>query len=95
MPDHASESKTIRLYLLVYAALMILLAATVGVAFINLGVYNIVVALVIACIKAILVILFFMHVKDNDKLIWVFAGVGFLWMIFMFGGIFGDVFTRS
>jgi cytochrome c oxidase subunit IV len=95
MSEHVSESKAIRLYIAVYVALLVLLGATVGVAFINLGEFNIVIALIIAVIKALLFILFFMHVKDNNKLIWIFAGVGFLWMLFLYGGIFGDVFTRS
>ena len=90
----SSSSTVVKTYLKVYSALIFLLALTVCVAYINLGAYNIVAALIIAVIKAFLVIAFFMHVKDSERLIWIFAGTGFLWTLYMFGGIFGDVLTR-
>jgi len=95
MTSPAEAHSPVKLYLVIYVALLTLLGATVAVAFINLGTWNIVVALIIATIKALLVILFFMHVKDSEHLIWVFAAVGFLWMTFMYAGIFGDYLTRS
>ena len=55
-------------YLLILAALLILTATTTGVAFIDLGIWNPIVALAIACIKAVLVVLFFMHLKYSSKL---------------------------
>jgi cytochrome c oxidase subunit IV len=67
---HSGEN-SVRAYYLVYLALMVLLAATVGVAFVNLGSWNIVVALIIASVKATLVLLIFMHLKDDNPLIWL------------------------
>ena len=70
---HEHEHPTVRAYLMVYAALMVLLVATVGLAFIDLHV-NFLVSMIIAVIKATMVVLIFMHVRYNEKLVWVFAG---------------------
>jgi cytochrome c oxidase subunit 4 len=65
------------IYIAVGAALLVLTATTVGVSFIDLGIFNPIVALAIAVIKAVLVVLFFMHVKYSTKLtkLTVIAGV--------------------
>ena len=65
------------IYIMIGAALLILTGTTVWVSFIDLGVFNAVVALFIACVKASLVILFFMHVKYSSKLtkLTVFSGL--------------------
>jgi cytochrome c oxidase subunit 4 len=44
-----------------------------------MGSMNVIVALAIASVKAILVILFFMHVKYSSKMVWLFAAAGFAW----------------
>ncbi len=58
-----------RLYLTILIVLLVLTATTTGVAFLDLGVLNPIVALAIACIKATLVILFFMHLRYSSKLL--------------------------
>jgi cytochrome c oxidase subunit IV len=65
------------IYVAILLALLVLTATTVGVSFIDLGVFNAVVALGIACIKMTLVVLFFMHVKYSTKLtkLTVFSGI--------------------
>ena len=93
MSDTAHPTRA--LYWKIYIALMVLLVATVGAAFVNLGPFNIVVAMVIAVTKAILVIVFFMHVRYSEKLIWLYAALGFLWMTYLLVGVFGDVMTRN
>ncbi len=60
MSEHIVSSK---LYLGIWITLLCLTVITAGVAFIDLGRLNTVVALVIATFKALLVVLFFMHVK--------------------------------
>ena len=82
-------------YLKVWVALLILLGATVGLAFIPLGPIHIVVAVGIAFAKAILIVLFFMHVKYKAKLMWVYVGAGFFWLAIMFAITLGDYLTRS
>ena len=75
-----------RTYLAVYFALVLLTAVTVLVSYVNLGLMNVVVALLIASVKASLVALFFMHLKSEDRLVWGFAltPIAFLSLI-MFG----------
>ena len=55
------------LYYGIFAVLMVLTAATVGAAFVDLGPLNIIVALTIAVVKASLVVLIFMHVKYGSS----------------------------
>jgi cytochrome c oxidase subunit IV len=55
-------------YLAILLALLVFTATTVGVSYIDMGIFNPVVALAIACIKMTLVVLFFMHVKYSPKL---------------------------
>ena len=65
MSGHVSPKST---YIAIFTALMVMTAVTVGVAFINLGIFNPVVALAIAVFKATLVVLFFMHVRYSSRL---------------------------
>jgi len=92
MTQHILEKKT---YYGVFAALMILLAATVGIAYIHLGEFNVIAALTIAVIKATLIILYFMHVRYSSRLLWVFAGAGFFWLGIIFVLTFSDYLTRG
>ena len=69
-----------RVYFGVFAALMVLTAATVIAARIDMGMLNTPIALVIAVTKAILVVLFFMHVRYSSKLTKLMVGAGFLWL---------------
>jgi cytochrome c oxidase subunit 4 len=57
-----------RIYVAIGCALLILTATTAAVSYIDLGVFNAVVALAIAVFKAMLVVLFFMHIKYSTKL---------------------------
>jgi cytochrome c oxidase subunit 4 len=63
---HAHISPT-GFYVFILAVLMALTLLTVGVSYIHLGKLNLVVAVVIASIKATLVVLFFMHLKYDNK----------------------------
>ena|ERR1035438_3666938 len=64
-------------YVVILIALLVGTALTVGASYINLGIFNPIIALGIACTKATLVVLFFMHVKYSSKLtkLTVFAGI--------------------
>lgn len=57
-----------KVYVAVGSALLVLTATTCGMSYVDLGVFNAVVALAIAVFKASLVVLFFMHVKYSSKL---------------------------
>jgi cytochrome c oxidase subunit IV len=84
----------VKIYFGTFAVLMIMLAATVGVAYINLGELNVVAAMTIAVAKATLIILYFMHVRYSTRLIWIFVGAGFLWLGILFALSFSDYLTR-
>ena len=87
---------SVRLYAVIFLALVALTLTTTGVAFIDLGGgFNVTVALTIAVVKALLVILFFMHVRYSDRLTWVFVGAGFFWLAIMMALTLGDFLTRG
>ena len=86
---------TPRFYLLIFGSLMALTLLTTAVAYIDLGPLNPVIAISIACVKATLVVLFFMHVKYGSRLTWVAAAVGFFWLHILFVETLMDYLTRG
>jgi cytochrome c oxidase subunit 4 len=97
LPEEHSATKHVSVgtYLVVFAMLMILLALTVIAAFvINLGNANILVALSIAIIKSLLVVHYFMHVKNASRLTKIFVSAAFLWLALLFALTFADYLTR-
>lgn len=82
------------LYAVVWVALLILTATTVAVSYVNLGVMNVVVALVIASFKAALVALFFMRLKYENKLVWGFALTPIYFLILIIAGTLSDTLFR-
>ena len=91
MTHHSS----VKPYFAVFAALMLLTFVTVWVATIDLGGLNAVVAVTIAVIKATLVVLIFMHVKDASRLTKVFVAAGVFWLLIIFVLTLGDYETRE
>ena len=86
---------SVKLYATIFAALIILTLTTTAVSFINLGGdLNVVVALFIAVCKAVLVILYFMHVRYSSRLTWVFVGAGFFWLSILIALTMSDLLTR-
>jgi len=65
-----------KIYVLVFGALLGLRLITLGVAFVDLGLLNMVVALAIATTKALLIALYFMHLRYSDRVTWVVAARG-------------------
>ena len=85
-----------RTYWTVWVILMVLLALTIFAATMHLGrTVNIVIALTIAVVKALLVILFFMHVKYSSRLVWVYAAAGFVWFLIMVAFTMADYTSRD
>ena len=78
-----------------FAALIVGTALTVAAAFVDMGALNNVVMLGIAMAKALLVILFFMHVRWGTRLTWVVAASGFFWLLILFGLTMQDYLTRA
>jgi cytochrome c oxidase subunit 4 len=85
----------IRTYVLIWLALTILTFVTFYVSTINLGAWNIVVALGIAAFKMSLVIWFFMHVRTDNPLTKLFVFAGFFWMAILFALTLGDYVSRN
>lgn len=83
-----------KIYFAIFAALLVLTAVTVQVAFLDLGPLNTFVALAIAVFKATLVILFFMHVKYSTRLTKIVVVSGFVWLAVLFVLTMGDYASR-
>jgi cytochrome c oxidase subunit 4 len=92
-PLHPTVS--MRTYVIVFVMLLVLLVVTVVAAFVDLGPLNIFVALGIASVKALLVILYFMHVLDSSRLTKLFVTGTFIWLAIMFILTFSDYVTRG
>jgi cytochrome c oxidase subunit 4 len=90
--EHAHP--TPRLYLYIIGTLMMLTVATWAIAFVDLGRWNPVIALSIAVTKAVLVILFFMHVYYSSKLTKITVGAGFFWLLIMITLSLSDYLSR-
>jgi len=82
-------------YFRVTGGLFLLLALTVSLAFVDMGPLNIVVAMTIAVVKALLVVLYFMHVKSADGVTRAAACAGVLWLIVMVALTLSDFLTRT
>jgi cytochrome c oxidase subunit 4 len=82
-------------YVLVFLILIALTITTVAVSKIELGEFNFIVAMTIAVIKAVLVILFFMHVKGSSAMTKLFVGAGFFWMAILLVFVLSDYLSRG
>lgn len=91
-PHHQAP---LAMYFVVFAALMVLTILTVWVSRIDLGEMNTVVAMAIAVVKALVVILWFMHVIHSPRMTWIVVISSFLWLAVMFVLFFSDYLTRG
>jgi cytochrome c oxidase subunit IV len=83
-----------KIYIAIFAALMIGTALTVWAAFQNFGPFNIVIALSIATIKATLVVLYFMHARYSPKRTHLVIVCAIFWLAIMLGLTLTDYDTR-
>jgi cytochrome c oxidase subunit 4 len=92
-----TRTRTLQLWLgpgIVWLALLVLLAVTVGSAYIHLGPLNNVINFTVAAIKAALIAVFFMNLKNSSPLLRLAALAGLLWLTLMFALTAGDYLTR-
>ncbi|MDE1178673.1 MAG: cytochrome C oxidase subunit IV family protein [Edaphobacter sp.] len=82
-------------YILVYVSLLILTGLTVAAAFVDLGILNPVLAVGIACVKGTVVILFFMHVFYQSKLIKLTVTAGFFTFLVLITMTLSDYMSRA
>jgi cytochrome c oxidase subunit 4 len=91
---------SVRLYLGIFAALLVLTGLTTAVAFVDLGggrlnFLNLLAAIAIAGAKSILVVLFFMHLKYSNRLTWIVGGGVLLWLLLILGFTAADYLSRQ
>src|SRR5437868_5837663 len=95
-PSHPSP-QTLRA---IFVALLILLAITTTAAFapwVQLrgpGLWSTGTALGIAVVKALLIALWFMHIRFSRRMVWTFAAAGFLWLGILATLVLSDYLTR-
>ena len=103
MDTHESSHHIVpvSLYIKIILLLMVLLIITLGAAMVDfskispvLAPMNIIIAMTIAVVKAVLIILYFMHVRFSSKLVWVFAGAAFYWVVILFVLTLTDYMSR-
>jgi cytochrome c oxidase subunit IV len=85
----------VRTYVIIWAILTIMTFTTYGIAQIDLGPFNTVVALMIAFFKMSLVVLFFMNVRQEKPLTKIFVVAGFFWLLILLFMTMGDYISRS
>src|SRR5262245_23819126 len=86
---------SLREYVAVFTTLVALTGATTAVAYVDLGFFNVIVSLTIAVSKALLVVLFFMHLARSAHRTQVVAGAGILWLLILITFTLSDVLTRG
>jgi cytochrome c oxidase subunit IV len=86
---------SIPFYVAVFAALLTLTGLTVGQSYVDLGRLNLAAVVIIASMKATLVVLFFMHIRHDAKFngLMVLACIGFIGIFFAY--TFNDVGHRG
>lgn len=92
MSEHIVPVKT---YIAVFVALILLTALTTGVAYIDLGPFNTVAALLIAVTKMLLVVLFFMHIKYSSGMTRIVIIAGVFWLAILMVLTLADELTRG
>jgi cytochrome c oxidase subunit IV len=95
---------TVGVYTAVFVALLVLLLVTVLLAYIpwhdeakgrHLGWLGVAVAMIVATVKGILIIFYFMHIKGSTRLTKIFAFTGLFWLVILAGLTLNDYFTRG
>lgn len=85
----------VRVYIVIFLVLMAGTALTVWAGKQDFpGPLNVVIALTIACIKATLVVLYFMHARYSSRLIWIVFTSALFWLAILFSLTFSDYWTR-
>jgi cytochrome c oxidase subunit 4 len=82
-------------YFAVFAALLVFTGITTVIAYVDLGRFNIFVALTIAIFKASLVLLYFMHLRYSSRLTALMVGIAFFWLAVMIVLTMTDVLSRG
>ena len=95
--DHAEADVhlTPRVYVVIWVVLLALVGLTLALGEVPLGRWNFPISFAIAMTKAVLIILFFMHVLYSPGLVRIVAFAGFFWFTIMIGLTFADYLSRG
>ena len=91
----AGHISPISLYVTIFLALMVLTGVTVGAAYVDLGQFNFLVAMIIAVFKASLVVWYFMHVKYQSKLTKLTVATGLFFLAILLGLMLVDYGSKT
>jgi cytochrome c oxidase subunit IV len=94
-PEAIHHIVTPKTYIAVWITLLVATGLTTGAAFIDLHELNPILALAIACFKAVIVILFFMHVYFSSRLMKLTVAAGFFTFIVLITMTLSDYMSRS
>jgi cytochrome c oxidase subunit IV len=92
MKQHVASLRT---NYVIFVLLLVLLLATVGAAYVPLGMLNFPLAMAIATTKAVLIVLFFMHALHSHRLTLVICVASVLWLAIMMALILSDYHSRG
>lgn len=84
-----------KIYFFIFGSLLALTGLTTAMAYVDLGQWNTIVALIIACSKATLVILFFMHLRWSPRLMRLVLLSALLWLAILISLTTTDFFSRD
>jgi cytochrome c oxidase subunit 4 len=82
-------------YIVIFLSLLVLTTLTVVASYIEMGIFNPIVALAIGVVKATLVVLFFMGVKYSTKLTKLTLFAGLFTFMALIGMTLADYMTRA
>ena len=95
MSEQTHHIDSVKTYTVIFLALIVLTFVTTGVAYLDLGPMNVVVALGLACVKMLLVALWFMHIRHSTRLTKLVVAGGLLWFAILIAFTLGDILTRG
>ncbi len=93
--EHTGHIVSPKVYATILGLLLVGTAITIGASYVEMGPWNPVVALLIACTKATLVVLYFMHIKYSSKLMKLTVGAGFFTFLILVGMSLSDYISRA
>ncbi|MBB6146456.1 cytochrome c oxidase subunit 4 [Silvibacterium bohemicum] len=93
--DHVHTIVSPTVYAVIFGLLLLCTALTVGASYLEMGIFNPIVALGIAVFKAVIVVLFFMHVKYSSKLTKLTVAAGFFTFIVLITMTLTDYLSRA
>jgi len=92
MKQHVAS---IRTNIVIFVLLLVLLQATVGAAYVPLGPLHFPIAMTFAAIKAVLIVLFFMHALRSHRLTLLICVAALLWLAIMIALTLADYQSRG